>query len=98
MKDWADWAIRAAKTFVQAFLGVLIPAFCAILSTGWPDSLSKLWVLLIPTIPAALAAAIAAVWNIILEYTKQQEAMRPPDGATPEWEPTDTMNHEWRHL
>ena len=86
MKNWADWAIRAAKTFVQAFLGVLIPAFCAILSTGWPDSLSKLWVLLIPTIPAALAAAISAVWNIILEYTKQQ--------ATPEWEPTDTIK-EW---
>lgn len=62
-----DWAVRAIKTFVQAFFGVLIPAICAMLSNGWPESISKAWVILAPTVAAALSAAIAAVWNIILE-------------------------------
>ena len=29
----ADWLIRALKTFVQAFFGVLIPELCVILIT-----------------------------------------------------------------
>ena len=62
-----DWMIRALKTFVQAFFGVLIPAVCTMLSNGWPESWAKIWVLLAPTVAAALAAAISAVWNIILE-------------------------------
>ena len=62
-----DWMIRAIKTFVQAFFGVLIPAICAMLNNGWPESWGKIWVVLAPTVAAALAAAIAAVWNIILE-------------------------------
>lgn len=62
-----DWMIRALKTFVQAFFGVLIPAICTMLQDGWPESWSKIWVILAPTVAAALAAAIAAVWNIILE-------------------------------
>lgn len=68
-----DWAIRALKTFVQAFFGVLIPAVCAMLQNGWPESISKAWVILAPTAAAALAAAIAAVWNIILEQLKDKE-------------------------
>lgn len=62
-----DWVIRALKTFVQAFFGVLIPAVCTMLQNGWPESWSKIWVVLAPTVAAALAAAICAVWNIILE-------------------------------
>lgn len=62
-----DWAVRALKTFVQAFFGVLIPALCAILSNGFPDNWSKLWVALSPVVAAALSGAISAVWNIILE-------------------------------
>ena len=96
MKYWADWAIRAAKTFVQSFLGVMVPAFCAILAIGWPESFSKLWIPLIPTIPAALASGIAAVWNIILEdMRKHPEVTKPPDTDTPpEWEPTSEIKHE----
>lgn len=67
MKNLPDWAIRALKTFVQAFFGVLIPAVVAILSNGFPENWSVLWVSLSPVIAAALSAAISAVWNIILE-------------------------------
>ena len=62
-----DWAVRAIKTFVQAFFGVLIPAVCTMLNDGWPESINKAWVILAPTVAAALAAAICAVWNIIRE-------------------------------
>ena len=69
-KSLPDWAIRALKTFVQAFFGVLIPAVCAILSNGFPENWSVLWVSLSPVIAAALSASISAVWNIILEKLK----------------------------
>ena len=67
-----DWLIRALKTFVQAFFGVLIPAVCAMLQNGWPENWSKVWVILAPTVSAALAAAICAVWNIILEAMSEK--------------------------
>ena len=63
----SDWAIRALKTFVQAFFGVYIPAVCALLSGGWPESLSAAWALLAPAAAAGLSAAIRAVWNLVLE-------------------------------
>lgn len=66
-----DWMVRALKTFVQAFFGVLIPELCAMLRNGWPESWDKVWVILAPVIAAALAAAIAAVWNIILEAMRE---------------------------
>lgn len=62
-----DWMIRALKTFVQAFFGVLVPEVVAVLSHGWPESWNALWAYLAPVVSAALAAAIAAAWNIILE-------------------------------
>ena len=62
-----DWAVRALKTFVQAFFGVLIPALVAVLNNGFPENWSVLWVSLSPVIAGGLAAAISAVWNIILE-------------------------------
>lgn len=63
----SDWLIRALKTFVQAFFGVYVPAVCAMLSGGWPESVSAAWALLAPAAAAGLSAAIAAVWNLILE-------------------------------
>lgn len=62
----ADWIIRAIKTFVQAFFGVLIPALVSLLSGGFPESVSTAWVFLSPAIAAAIAAGISAVWNLIL--------------------------------
>lgn len=65
-----DWMIRAIKTFVQAFFGVLVPELVTILQHGWPESLASVWAYLAPVVAAALAAAISAVWNIILERIK----------------------------
>ena len=59
--------IRAGKTFVQSFFGVLIPAVTTLLAGGWPESWGAMWVLLSPAVAAALSAAIAAVWNLLLE-------------------------------
>lgn len=76
-----DWMVRAIKTFVQAFFGVLIPEVCAMLQNGWPESWSKVWIVMAPVIAAALSAAICAVWNIIIE------AMQEPPEIT--GEPTE---------
>lgn len=70
---WKDWQIRAVKTFIQAFGGVLVPELVMILSTGVPESWSRLWTLLCPVICAALAAGISAAWNIISEKLKEEE-------------------------
>lgn len=69
-----DWMIRAIKTFVQAFFGVLIPELCIILQHGWPESWAVLWAALSPVVAAALAGAIAAVWNICLEKKNDKKA------------------------
>ena len=68
-----DWMIRAIKTFVQAFFGVLIPELCIILQHGWPESWAVLWAALSPVAAAALAGAIAAVWNICLEKKNEKK-------------------------
>lgn len=69
-----DWQIRALKTFVQAFFGVLIPEACSIIAQG---SLLEGWSvfakLMAPFVGAALAAGISAAWNIISEALKKQE-------------------------
>lgn len=67
-----DWMVRAIKTFVQAFFGVLIPEVCAVLSHGWPESWASMWAYLAPVVAAALAGAISAVWNICLERLEER--------------------------
>jgi len=68
----SDWIVRAIKTFVQAFFGVLIPEICIILNNGFPEDINAMWAIIAPTVAAALAAAISAVWNIILEKLKTE--------------------------
>ena len=68
-----DWQIRALKTFVQAFGGVLVPEIVMILTNGLPESWSALWAVFAPVICAALAAGISAAWNIILERLQTEE-------------------------
>lgn len=67
-----DWMIRAAKTFVQAFFGVLIPEVCVLLSGGFPESVPAAWAYLAPVTAAALSAGISALWNLILEKLKSE--------------------------
>ena len=66
----ADWLIRALKTFVQAFFGVLIPELCVILNGGFPESIETTWVIFAPIVAAALSSGISAAWNIISEKLK----------------------------
>ena len=68
-----DWQIRAIKTFIQAFGGVLIPEIVLILTAGVPESWSVFWTSMAPFVCAALAAGISATWNIILEKLKEEE-------------------------
>ena len=76
MKKMPDWLIRAIKTFVQAFFGVLVPEVVLILRDGWPESWTALWGVLAPVAAAALAAAISAVWNILLERLESKTLIR----------------------
>jgi uncharacterized membrane protein YqaE (UPF0057 family) len=67
-----DWMVRALKTFVQAFLGILIPELIVILQGGFPESIESMWAVLAPFVAAGLAAGISAVWNIALEKLKEE--------------------------
>lgn len=71
-----DWVIRTAKTFVQVFLGTLIPAVVTALASC-PATWSEVWpwlgTIFTPQliIGDCLAAAICAAWNYILEHQKE---------------------------
>lgn len=69
-----DWMIRAMKTFVQAFGGVLVPEVCLILTGNLPANFAGWKLVLTPLVCSALAAGIAAAWNIILEHLKEEVA------------------------
>lgn len=66
-----DWMIRAIKTFVQSFFGVLVPELVILLQGGFPADVHAAWLALAPVVSAALAAAISAVWNIINEQLQK---------------------------
>ena len=68
-----DWQIRALKTFVQAFGGVAIPETVVLLQNGaLLQGWSRFWIALTPFLCSALAAGIAAAWNIIAEQLKKE--------------------------
>ena len=63
-----DWLIRTIKTFVQVFVGTLIPALVTAMATppaSWSEVLPWLGSIFTPqlVIGDCLAAAICAVWN-----------------------------------
>lgn len=66
-----DWLERAVKTFIQAFLGVLIPEIVALLNNVDLGVLEN-WKIWVPLLSAALAAGISAAWNIVLEHLKEE--------------------------
>lgn len=74
-KGWPDWAIRALKTFVQAFLGVLIPAIIGVLNGGLPVDWGAVKITIASALMAALAAGISAVWNIALEVHNDYKSL-----------------------
>lgn len=68
-----DWVARTIKTAVQAFCGVLVPELVIVLNGGWPESWGALWACLSPVVSSALAAAICAAWNLVLERLKEEK-------------------------
>ena len=63
---------RALKTFVQAFLGVLIPQIVMMLNNYAEFDWSK-WTTYLPIITGALAAGISAAWNGIINAADKKE-------------------------
>lgn len=68
-----DWQIRAIKTFVQAFGGILVPEIVLVLNGGFPSEWSAFWAILAPILCSALAAGISAAWNVILEKLEEDK-------------------------
>lgn len=62
-----DVLIRTIKTFIEAFLGVLIPEIALILQGNLPEDWCPV---VLPIICAALAAGITAAWNAYLGRNK----------------------------
>lgn len=70
-----DWIIRTVKTFVQVFLGTLIPAVVTAMAScpaAWSEVWPWLGTIFTPQllIGDCLAAAICAAWNYILEHQR----------------------------
>ncbi len=66
--NWKDVAMRAAKTFVQAFIATASLDQLA----GITDAESAKRILTAVFIPAA-AAGVSAVWNMAAEFFKNRE-------------------------
>lgn len=72
-KALPDWLIRTIKTFVQVFVGTLIPALLVAFATPpatWGEVLPWIGGIFTPqlVIGDCLATAICAVWNGAMEY------------------------------
>lgn len=63
---------RAGKTFVQAFLGVLIPQVVMMLN-NYMDFDWTQWTTYLPLITGALAAGISAGWNAIINAGNKED-------------------------
>lgn len=71
----SDIIVRALKTFVQAFFGVIIAESGAIMTTAltWKD-LKAVGAAVMPIVVAAVSAGISAVWNYLLtKFNKTEE-------------------------
>lgn len=71
---------RAGKTAVQAFFGVLVPEIVLILSNITEYDWTNWTVWALPIITGALAAAISAGWNALInasDSTKEKRGEEP---------------------
>ena len=67
-----DWMIRALKTFIQAFFGILVPELVLFLNGSLPKDFEGMKVMMIPMLCSALAAGISAMWNYTSEKMKTE--------------------------
>lgn len=72
MNKITDIGSRAFKTFIQAFLGVLIPQIVMMLN-NYMDFDWASWTTYLPIITGALAAGISAAWNGIINNASVKE-------------------------
>lgn len=75
MKKIPDLGSRVAKTFVQAFFGVLIPEVVMMLNNYMDFDWGK-WTTYLPLITAGLSAGISAVWNGLINATSSDGAIK----------------------
>lgn len=64
---------RAGKTAVQAFFGILIPQIVLILSNVLEYDWQNWTVWALPIITGALAAAISAGWNALINASAKEK-------------------------
>ena len=67
-----DWMIRALKTFVQAFFGILVPELVLFLNGSLPKDFEGMKAMMSPMLCSALAAGISALWNYVSEKLKTE--------------------------
>lgn len=76
---------RVLKTFVEAFLAVLLPDV-GIIVNQIVNEREVWWAVLLPVVASAIAAGISAAWNTLKPPAQQQ-----PPAETPE-PPQDPPN------
>lgn len=69
--DWKDIAARAAWTFLQAFLAVILVAGESIIDLLFNADWTQLWTLVLATTLAAVAAGLSALKTLIVEIIRQ---------------------------
>ena len=69
--NWRDIATRAAWTFLQAFLAVILVAGESIIDLLFNADWAQLWTLLLATVLAAVAAGLSALKTLIVEIIRQ---------------------------
>ena len=69
--DWKDIAKRAAWTFLQAFLAVILVSGESIIDLLFNADWTQLWTLVIATVLAGVAAGLSALKTLIIEIIRQ---------------------------
>lgn len=69
--NWRDIATRAAWTFLQAFLAVILVAGESIIDLLFNADWTQLLTLLLATVLAAVAAGLSALKTLIVEIIRQ---------------------------
>lgn len=75
-----DIALRAFKTFIQSFFGVLIPELCIFLRQDFPIDVSAPAMIFAPMFCASLAAGLSGAWNFLESHFSKTEELPVVEG------------------
>lgn len=67
-----DWLKRSLKTFLQAFIPVILAEHTAIVNKVLTLDWSAVWAYVLPVLISAVAAGICALWNLALEKISKE--------------------------